>query len=253
MTAGPKDGVLLAVLSPPHAGVSFEWACALMDVWERLPTSSARIRVTSYSVDLGRERACLTALEGGFPWLWFLDGDTLPPPDAFAKMAARGVDIISGVVHRKDTLNCSAYRKTAEWTPEDLMYDAIVDLPETEQRLAEVDGLATACLLIRTETLRKIERPWFRYGPDSLVELSKDALIPGPSEDIYFSAKAQAAGVTLYVDPQVRCGHEGRVAIMPYDNVPSGNHFKIRPGLNVHMSETSAVTYFPSKRRWEAP
>ena len=43
-------------------------------------------------------------------------------------------------------------------------------------------------------------RPWFEYQLD-------DDGWPKVSEDVPFCVKAKAAGVRLYLDPTVKCGH----------------------------------------------
>src|SRR5262249_15007235 len=73
--------------------------------------------------------------------------------------------------------------------------------------LVEVDELGGAGLLAHRTVFERVEWPWFSHGstPDG----------GHVSDDAYFTRKARAAGITLYVDTSVTLAHMTVMAVEP--------------------------------------
>ena len=56
--------------------------------------------------------------------------------------------------------------------------------------------------MVRVEALARIPKPWF-----SFVEYDDGQCL---SEDLWFCENARRAGLTVWADTRVRCGHVGR-------------------------------------------
>jgi hypothetical protein len=246
--------VLVAVPLPAHSPLSWMWCLSFADFWHRLPAGSGAVRVKGFAIDRARERAALLALESGFDWLFFLDSDVIAPPDAFDKLSGHGRDIVSGLVIDRSFRPLAMNLTPDPANPRKALVTHVDVPPETG--LVEIDATGAGCLLIRTEAFRQIERPWFRYGNDSLLDLSKlteGDLLGAHGEDIYFSQKAKRSGLHLFLDPGVRCAHEVDAAITPYPVLKGIVLKDVRsPGINLDLTETHESDYFPRLRQ-EAP
>ncbi len=161
--------------------------------------------VTGLPFDQARNSAAQRALEIGCKWIFFLDSDVTPPPDAILRLMAHNLPIVSGVYHRRSPpVGVPVMQKPAgHWVT---TYPA--------NTLMEVDVVGAGCLLIATELLKRMppQRPghhWF----DWRVHLRGT---PGfndktcMSEDYTFCLHGKATfGVRTMVDTSVQCGHLG--------------------------------------------
>lgn len=191
----PAPEVLLATLT--REVVSTRWAAGYRAL--RLPPTGATTIKSGAPFDYGRNMACDDVLKHGFTWLFFLDDDVVPPPDAFARLAAHGKDIVSGLYYRRAspivpvamTLDDKGEsRWVTEWSPPD--------------SLVEVDYVGAGCLLIHRRVLERLPRPWFVW------EIGRgDLPAPHLSEDFSFCRRAKQAGFSVYLDTSVRCEHIG--------------------------------------------
>jgi GT2 family glycosyltransferase len=60
-----------------------------------------------------------------------------------------------------------------------------------------VDWCGTGCLLIRREALLRVPRPFFDHAPGE----------PGTAEDVFFTQRANKAGVPVHIDTGICVGH----------------------------------------------
>jgi hypothetical protein len=67
----------------------------------------------------------------------------------------------------------------------------------------KVDTACFGLTLIRTDALRRMEKPWFMHIPDDKGGYGEGRVDP----DIYFWRKWKECGNTLYVDPVASIGH----------------------------------------------
>ncbi len=113
-----------------------------------------------------REKLAIRAMEKGSSHLMMIDTDLVFPADGINRLSALQADIAYGQYHRKNR----SYR----------------------EMLADCTGF----MLINLESIKNIQRPWFR---------AED----GVGEDVYFCRKARAAGLNVVCDERIEIGHIG--------------------------------------------
>lgn len=155
-------------------------------------------------VPFARERLADSALQMGCDYLFMIDDDMLAPPDLFYKLAARDKDI------------CAALAFTRNPDHKPVVYETVEGVgPETGQPYGftrfvqnyprdtffECDAVGFGAVLIKTDVLRKVQRPWF-FGME------------GTGEDITLCAKAKKAGFSVFMDSTIKLGHLGAPVII---------------------------------------
>jgi len=149
---------------------------------------SARERITT-SRNLLKDYA----LEMGYDYLFSLEQDVIPEPDALKKLLSHKKEIVSGVVMNnlpvgnEIKLMPMAYVEHPQ-DPTGLWY---VDLAELEKpQLIEIKACCLGCMLIHNSVLRKIS---FRYT--------------GGFDDMMFCKDVIEAGFKIYLDTTVKPKH----------------------------------------------
>ncbi len=143
-----------------------------------------------FRIDVQRQMLCEEAVRIGADYLLMVDSDVVLPPTALRDLLDPPAEIVSGLVRIKSLRRQGEY--AAVFKGRALQYDAI---PEGRSRIDRCGG---ACLMIKTEILKDIPKPWFEYHEE-----------PGNaiSEDIWFCLQAQKAGISIWADKRVACGH----------------------------------------------
>lgn len=77
-----------------------------------------------------------------------------------------------------------------------------------EDKLFRVDVIGVGCALSRASMWKKLQYPFFRYSPDPLNGMKKGDVLE-ISEDMFWCANMHKAGVKVWIDPRVKCGHLG--------------------------------------------
>lgn len=155
--------------------------------------------VKGYDCALARIKCCEKALELGAEWLWMVDSDTVPPPDALANLVSWDEDFVLGYYQWKNRpAGETCIWKAGGWFDR---YTAreLHALDASGTQLVEVHGGGMGCALVRTAMLDRLKRPWFRW------DVTPDGIETG--EDIYFANACHDARVPVYCDTRVACGH----------------------------------------------
>ena len=160
------------------------------------------------------------ALEGNYAAVIMADDDCFAPPDAIEKLVAhweRGVEFVAGVGFMRNFPHTTT---VGRYYPEG---PTVVEQPDgtfqwigfqwwddisTMAPLQEADFCGFPIALISGAAIKRIKPPWFGthiMGGDC-------------THDVYFARKAQDAGVTIYVDSTVRCGHLSPSPTITFDN-----------------------------------
>jgi len=148
-----------------------------------------------------REKLARNALEIKADYALWLDSDMMFPSTTAMRLMGHNVDIVcSNYMKRSVPLQTVAYPERGNWENW---------LPlEGDQELQEVEGVGMGCMMMKTEVLTKINRPYFNFE-------FKDGEWHG--EDFYFQNKLRNAGYKILVDMnlslQVR--HVGQWAFGP--------------------------------------
>lgn len=136
--------------------------------------------------------------------VFFMDVDMVFPELTLSKLLSHNVPIVGGYYHRK----ISGFLSNV------FQYDENHNLIAKffpKSGLVEVDAIGTGCMLINTDVFKQLPVPYFNYelAPD------KNRLM---TEDNVFCRNAQNAGIKIYCDTNIRCGHIGEMIVTPSDH-----------------------------------
>lgn len=176
------------------------------------------LSVRGLPVERAREHLVEEALRVKAKYLWFIDDDTIPPPNTLRRLAYvldnyPDIKAIGGVyVTKSDPSQPVVFRGSGLGSYWQWKYGDIF----------EVTSMGTGCMLINTDVFQHLEKPWFKF---TNVE-SNDAAIPGQltSEDVGFCNAVRAAGFRVFAHGGILCDHfdasTGRYYSMPADSYP---------------------------------
>jgi len=192
---------------------------SIKQLWAQFP-STLRVGFAKFpepEIDVSRNKAVQAALNSGARWLWFIDSDILPPPDAFAKLVAADKPIIGGLYVRRHN---PPFNEMLKLTPQGLR--PINDGEYQTGSIVECDSVATGCLLIRTEVFEKFKPFQVTIDgqpcPPEWFLWTANRRNPGYSEDFQFCIRARESGIPVFCHTGVKCGHMGPVKFYPSGN-----------------------------------
>lgn len=200
----PKPNVLVCILT--RELVTMAWAIG----YRRLafPENSSDVFMHGMPFDHARSFGCQRALETGHEYLFFLDDDVIPPPDAIYRLIRHNKDIISGLYYRRQLPVYPVMMREVEGKGPQWITDAKLG------DMVEADLVGAGCLLIKRKVLEVMNPPWFEWKCDPF-RFPKLALTDRCSEDYDFCRKARALGFKLFVDTSVQCSHAGHGCSAP--------------------------------------
>lgn len=155
-------------------------------------------------------RNCITrrAISEGAEWVWFVDDDHYFPPDTLERLLAHQVDIVSGLyVTRNPPF-------TAVLRVHDDKENEKYSLTPLDVGLKAVSSVGAGCLLVRSNVLKALDVPCWRFG-----ETSRGSVI---GEDIDFCRRAREKGFNVWCDLDAPVGHRMSSTLSPYRDVTSG-------------------------------
>lgn len=135
-------------------------------------------------LEVSRQSLAEDALRVEATHIMWLDSDMHFPNDVIGKLLEHDLDFVGA--------NCSKRIEPVQPTAMDLDGNRIWPDPE-RGGLQEVSMLGFAVLLMKTDMLRKIPKPWF--AAPWIPELGYHA-----GEDMYFCKKAMECGFKLWID-----------------------------------------------------
>lgn len=155
-------------------------------------------------VHVGREGVLERTLTAQATHLLWLDTDMQVPPDTAIRLAA----------HDRPIVACNCVMKDPRQ-----IFTAVRDGVRIATRpdshwLEAVDTVGLAVLLMRTDVVRDLPRPWFRHGT---TEDGGDI-----GEDLMFCHALRAAGHTIWIDHDLskEVGHIGQFTFRPARETP---------------------------------
>jgi predicted SAM-dependent methyltransferase len=196
----------------PTRVMSRETAIALRNLVYPMFGNPVHYSPDGLEVGDARNQMVEQALRDGVEWLFFLDYDVIPPPNALVKLLSLKTDISAGVYNSKAVPSYPLIRvKGWDYAFEDW----------EQGDLIKADGVGMGCALINMKVFKKIDPPWFRtvngYSPKTHDVLSH------MTEDIYFCEKALAAGFDIIVDTSVQAGHVDSVNGITFHRISDPN------------------------------
>ena len=147
-----------------------------------------------FRIDVQRRLLCEEAVRIGADYLLMVDSDVVLPSTALVDLLSPPADIVSGLVRIKSLRRKGDFAAVIPY--DENRFVEFQKMPDPARfRIKRCGG---ACLMIRTGILEKIEEPWFEYHEESGHAIS---------EDMWFCMQAEKAGIPIYADKRVKCGH----------------------------------------------
>lgn len=221
-----KAGIVLG-LPMGRQVVRREWAIAMQAISWPVNMSVMQSVVADSPVDKARELICEQALIVGAPYVWFVDDDTVPPSNALRML-------LFTLEQHPEAAAIGGIYCIRDEPPSPLVLKEGGSGINWDWKVGEVFetwGIGAGCLLIRTEALKKLPKPWFKFIDVALGEDGFQGPVPVNrfyvGEDVYFCNKLQKAGYKILAHGGVLCDHydtdTGKIYRLPKDSAPYTN------------------------------
>lgn len=173
---------------------------SLMGIWGKTPVYKEVLHIPRGMVAESRNKMIETAIQKDFSHILFVDDDMLFQDGAATHLLAHELDIVSGVAFQRAEPYMICQFKADDQAKRIDPYEAI------GVGLVPVDAVGGFFLLCRIDALKKIPKPWFKYGDTSLGYGEAET---GIGEDVYFGLKAKNHGIQTWVDTDLEIKHIG--------------------------------------------
>src|SRR5690349_13433906 len=216
---GKTFGVNVVVGIPSFGTVSTYFSQALAGQQYPLVSSTVVKYVLNKPIADARNEIVQFAIDQGANYIYWLDDDVVPPPDAFLKLFMHQKDIINGVYWSKSN------------PPMPLLFRNHLEGPYLDWHvgdLIEIDAAGNGLTLVKTDVYKKIAEtvggPWYSTEYTSFKTATQSP--SNNTEDLYFYWKAKRAGYKIWADTSVQAYHyEKNQGILygPPNNAPQMN------------------------------
>lgn len=216
---GKVFGVNVVVGIPSFGSVSTYFLQAVNAQQYPLVSSTAQKIVLNKPIAEARNEIVQYALDQGANYIYWLDDDVIPPPDAFLKMFMHQKDIVNGVYWSKSN------------PPMPLLFRNHLEGPYLDWHVGdfiEVDAAGNGLTLVKTDVYRKISEtiggPWYSTEYTSFKHATQSA--SNNTEDLYFYWKARRAGFKIWADTSIQAYHfekQQQILYGPPLNAPQMN------------------------------
>lgn len=169
--------------------------------------------VRGYDCATARNNIAKQAKRENADYVLMVDSDIVLPSDALKKLLEDPKDVCLGwYPHRtygRNTGLATMYKLGEFDYTKQYTVDEFLTLAKAGVKREQVHGGGMGCALIKTEVFDKIKFPFFDW-----VNYDNGQLL---GEDTFFCSRCKDAGIPVYVDPRVGCGH-----IFKYVQYPNG-------------------------------
>ncbi len=158
-------------------------------------------------ISYAREMLADLALKYGCDYLFSVDDDMLAPIDLFYKLVARDVDIVSPLAFTRNPPHRPVMFSVIEGFDAVTRRQYYINNPVNNyprNKLVECDAVGFGAVLIKTEVLRRLKKPWFMGTM-------------GCGEDVHFCVQAKKQGFRVFMDTSVKLGHLSHPVIVTED------------------------------------
>jgi len=182
------------LIGVPHTQFMFSDFAVSMTNMHR-PSEHCRVMWVGQKtlIDHARNSVCEVAINNDFTHVFFMDSDQTFPADALMHLLEHDKDVVSGIYPQRSFFMKPVMYRTNRKTKK---MEHIIEWPN---KLFPIDACGAGCLLVKTEVLRKLKKPWFL-----ITETNVGGYV---GEDFYFCKKVKEAGFNIWCDPRVQCGH----------------------------------------------
>ena len=170
--------------------------------------------VRGYDCATARNRIAQRAIDGNFDYVFMVDNDVVLPKSAAADLLEDPQLVCLGYYAHRDMDNiyrgktCICKLKQPDGRdyyhyPLESEYSAreLKELTTEGRKKIRIHGGGMGCAMIRTNVFHQISYPWFDWV--NYADEHRGML----SEDLYFCEQLKAAGIPIYADTRVGCGH----------------------------------------------
>jgi SAM-dependent methyltransferase len=216
---GKTFGVNVVIGIPSFGMVSTMFYQAMKGQQFPLVSSAFDKIVLNKPIAEARNEIVQFALDQGSNYIFWVDDDVIPPPDAFLKLYNHRKDIINGVYWSKSN------------PPMPLIFRNHLEGPYWDWHigdLIEIDAAGNGLTLVKTDVYRtiseKIGGPWYSTEYSSFKGATASAA--NNTEDLYFYWKARKAGFKVWADTSVQAFHYEKNSNVLYSmppNAPQAN------------------------------
>lgn len=154
----------------------------------------------------GREQLLEHVIDGwGATHVLWLDSDMRFPRDTAERLLS----------HHLAVIGCNCTTRVPPIRPTSIRDGSLVYTDAQSTGVVEVDGLGFGVLLMQTDIVKALPRPWFRYGWNA----GRRSTI---GEDVDFCRRLREAGHRLYIDQDLskEIGHIGTFTFR-HEQVPA--------------------------------
>lgn len=201
------------------------------EVQEQLAQKGIKLRYmihTKFPIDLNRNEAFDLSLKNTYKADYFMscDGDQVFKKDTILRLLAtleenEDAGGITGIYFRKKSPYTCVVGKFSPWSDSLEQKRAALEhygyiAKDGQQTLfykplqyfdvvQPVHAFGMGCILLRTNIIEKLERPYFKYVNSH--SLGGDLTIGGATEDMWFCSQLYKNGIKILCDPKVQVGH----------------------------------------------
>jgi hypothetical protein len=203
-TAWKTRPLKLAVLVPCRETVYSLFSSCLVEMVKTCSIAGIDVHVIYDASTIllnQRENLANQAVSIKSDYMLWLDSDMLFPSTTAMRMIAHNKPVVAAnYMKRSVPLNSVAYEQRGDW-------DNWLPLM-SEEGLVTVEGVGMGCMMVKTDILKEIEKPWFAFE-------YKDESWHG--EDFYFQEKLRNAGHEILIDMNLsrQIRHVGQWAFGP--------------------------------------
>lgn len=148
-------------------------------------------------VSYAREQLADYALKWNADYLFMIDDDMTAPVDTFYQLVKHDVDIVAPLAFTRNPPHRAVMFSVIDGFDEVTKRNYYINNPVNNyprNKLVECDAVGFGGVLINTNVLKKMKRPWFMGTM-------------GCGEDIHFCVQAKKLGFRVFMDTSVKLGH----------------------------------------------
>ena len=168
--------------------------------------------VRGYDCATARNRIAQKAMDMNTDYVLMVDNDVVIPKDSLSNLLSNDKDVCLGYYAHRGSDNvysgrsclCKLYNSDgvayfnypleSEYTANELH-----EMADKGNYLIRIHGGGMGCALIKTNVFRVLKYPWYDW-----VNYESKGML---SEDLYFCEGCRKAGINIYADTRVNCGH----------------------------------------------
>lgn len=161
--------------------------------------------VTGYDCAAARSNIADMTLKGKFDYVLMVDSDVVVPNDALTNLIEWDEPVVLGYyAHQGSFAPPMGIGKTCLCKPpsyhEQYTGEEMRSYREAGDYKVPVRGGGMGCALIRRDAFERTSYPWFKF----VLYDDRHGVL---SEDLYFCSQVRNAGMRVWADARVRCGH----------------------------------------------